>query len=142
MSNVDHPLAELASRYAGAAYAARALELDACESGDCFRFPAGEYTIEVFRVENLTDEKIDADVDPDDWYGWRIKDANGITIRENDDDDRAIFSESAVAEAWLIFSRLIRTNETDKSDFEAEDLFEKAYLAAKQADPPAPVPSL
>jgi hypothetical protein len=125
--NVDPHLAKLAADYAKAAQAASGCEVDNTDPDNGFQFTADGYHIQVYRVEPNPDVE-----PPNDWFEWRIK-KDGITVAENADDDHAIFSDSAMAEAWLIFTRLLRTNETDESDDEAEVLYEAARNAVRAA---------
>ena len=123
--NADPHLAKIAADYAAAAQAAHARDVDNTYPDAGLQFTADGYLIQVYRVEPNPDVE-----PPNDWYEWRILDATGAKVAENDPDDHDVFSESSVREAWLQFTRLIRTNETDESDSEAEDLYLKARHAA------------
>ena len=121
---MNQHLAELAADYAKAAQAASGCEVDNTDPDNGFQFTADRYRIQVYRVE--------PEPPNDDWFEWRIK-KDGVTVAENADDDHAIFSDSAMAEAWLIFTRFLRTNETDESDSEAQALYEAARNAVRAA---------
>ena len=123
--NVDPHLAELAAKYAAAAQKAYACETNNTDPNAGFQFTAGGLRVQVYRVEP------DPDADPpNDWYEWRILDATGAKVAKNAGDDHAIFSDLAVAEAWLQFTRLTPANEDWGSDAEAEALYEAARRAA------------
>ena len=121
---MDQNLAQLAADYAAAAQKAHACEMDNTDPDNGFQFTAGGYRIQVYRVEPNPDIN-----PPNDWYEWRILGPTGATVAENADDDPAIFSDSAVAEAWLQFTRLTPANEDWESDREAEALYEAARRA-------------
>jgi hypothetical protein len=105
--NVDPRLATLAADYAAAA-CGRAPGW----GSDGLRVKLGEYTIEVFFVygamcDDITD-LVRRRTENDDWWGYRIRDASDVVVKDNEDYDHEVYKEAALAEAWLQFARFNR----------------------------------
>jgi hypothetical protein len=80
-----------------------------------FQFAAEGLIVEVLRVENGRGNGKD---------GWdcRVMDADSVTRAVNEPDDRRIFSDTAVRDAWIDFTRLVRaTDGADQWEHDIED---------------------
>ena len=87
-----------------------------------FQFTAEGLVVEVLRVENRRGNGED---------GWdcRVMDADGTTRAGNEPDDRCIFSDTAMRDAWIDFTRLVRATAGDdqwEHDLEDGDLLQEA----------------
>ena len=112
-------------------YAQAACDCDYEERG--FSFVADGYTIEVFRaVDGVVAHGPNAGRTYA-RFGWRIKNADGLTVKENENNDQSkderanYFSETARDNAWVAFSRLTPMNDDGGIDDEVEGMLERAY---------------